>query len=69
MDFSKIDMGELGRHLFSKILKATASDGNYEDIKTEVDRKDVMYVDESFPPNEFSLISDWEDDEVYDKIK
>jgi hypothetical protein len=28
----QIDMGELGRHLFAKIMKATASDGTYGEI-------------------------------------
>lgn len=32
MDFSQIDMGEFGRHLFSKILKATASDGTFAEV-------------------------------------
>ena len=64
MDFSKIDMGEFGRHLFAKILKATASDGTYEDIMNEMVKKDSKYTDESFPPNETSLINDWEEDEV-----
>jgi hypothetical protein len=39
MDFSKIDMGEFGHHLFAKILKATASDGSYVDIMNEMVKK------------------------------
>jgi hypothetical protein len=35
MDFKKIDMGELGRQLFAKILKATASDGKFNEIYEE----------------------------------
>ena len=57
-------MGELGRHLFAKILKATASDGTFTEIYEECKLKNQPYTDESFPPNEFSLISDWEDGEV-----
>ena len=56
MDFSKIDMGEFGRHLFSKILKATASDGNYTDVMKAMEAKNSQYTDESFPPDEHSLI-------------
>lgn len=69
VDFKKIDMGELGRHLFAKILKATASDGTFNEIFEEVKAKGEKYEDESFPPNEFSLISDWDEPEVADKIK
>ena len=69
MDFSKIDMGELGRHLFARILKATASDGKFMEILEECKLKDEPYTDESFPPNEFSLIKDWDDDDVFDKVR
>lgn len=69
VDFKKIDMGELGRHLFAKILKATASDGKFNEIYEECKLKNEPYQDESFPPNEFSLISDWEEPEVQDKIR
>ena len=60
MDFKKIDMGELGRQLFAKILKATASDGKFTEILEECSLKKEKYTDESFPPNEFSLIQDWD---------
>ena len=69
VDFKKIDMGELGRHLFAKILKATASDGKFTEIYEECKMKQTPYEDESFPPNEFSLISDWDEGEVQDKVK
>ena len=69
VDFKKLDMGELGRHLFAKILKATASDGSFNEIYEECKTKQQPYEDESFPPNEFSLISDWEDEEVADKVR
>ena len=58
VDFKKLDMGELGRHLFAKILKATASDGTFQEIYEECKAKNQPYEDESFPPTEFSLISD-----------
>ena len=29
MDFKEIDIGELGRNIFAKILKATATPGSY----------------------------------------
>jgi len=64
-----IDLGELGRHLFAKILKATASDGKFNEIFEECKMKNTPYQDESFPPNEFSLISDWEEPEVQDKVR
>ena len=63
MDFKKIDMGELGRQLFAKILKATASDGKFVEILEECQLKQEKYTDESFPPNEFSLITDWDEEE------
>ena len=62
-------MGELGRHLFAKILKATASDGNFEDIMAECLAKDTKYEDESFPAAEESLIADWSDPDVQDKVR
>lgn len=39
------------------------------EILEEVKLKGQAYKDESFPPNEFSLISDWEDDECFDKVR
>ena len=69
VDFKKLDMGELGRHLFAKILKATASDGTFQEIYEECKAKNQPYEDESFPPTEFSLISDWEEPEVQDKVR
>ena len=69
MDFSKIDMGEFGRHLFSKILKATASDGTFAEVMNAIQKTKGKYTDESFPPNEFSLIKDWEDYDVQSKVR
>ena len=35
MDLNEINLGELGRQIFARLLKATASDGTYEDILYE----------------------------------
>lgn len=35
MDFKDIDIGELGRNIFAKILKSTATHGSYEDTLEE----------------------------------
>ena len=70
VDFNDIDMGEFGRHLFQKLLKATASEVEYADVLDLVSTKKLEnYVDESFPPNEFSLIHDWDDPEVRSKVR
>jgi hypothetical protein len=65
----KLNLGEFGRHLFSKILKATASDGKYLEVLEEVKIKGEPFTDEVFPPNEFSLIRDWDDPEVAAVVK
>ena len=65
----RIDMGELGRHLFAKIMKATASDGTYSEVMQECAKTQSKYTDESFPPTETSLINDWEEEEVQDKVR
>lgn len=65
----QIDMGELGRHLFAKIMKATATDGTYSEIMQHCAKTQDKYTDESFPPNETSLINDWEEEEVQDKVR
>ncbi len=64
MDFSQIDMKEFGRHLFAKILKATSEEENFSEIMHSQAKKDTKFTDTSFPPNENSLINDWEDYEV-----
>ena len=43
VDFKQLDMGELGRHLFAKILKATASDGTFTEIYEECKLKNQPY--------------------------
>jgi hypothetical protein len=65
----KLNLGEFGRHLFSKILKATASDGKYLEVLEEVKMKGEPFTDEVFPPSEFSLIRDWDDPEVQSVVK
>lgn len=69
MDFSKIDMKEFGRHLLSKILKATAEEESYSEIIQSMAKKNGKFKDTSFPPNEFSLISDWDEEDVQDKVR
>lgn len=71
IDFKEIDIGELGRNIFAKILKATASAGSYDDVLEECLWKGIKYTDESFPPEKKSLIYDWTDpsDDVQDKVE
>jgi len=64
MELKDINLGELGRHLFSKILKATASDGKYADILADCVAKDKQYEDETFPAAEESIIANWNDPDV-----
>lgn len=61
-EFADVDLGELGRNLFGKLLRATASDGTYEDMLAQCERKKTQYVDDSFPAKAKSLISDWNDE-------
>lgn len=70
MDLSDIDIGEFGRNIFAKILKATAVPGTYEDVLEECQYKNVKFTDESFPPEPKSLIDDWNDEaeEVQEKV-
>ena len=70
MDFKDIDIGELGRNIFAKILKATATPGSYNDILEECQFRGIKYTDESFPPDKKSLINDWNDksDDVQEKV-
>ena len=35
MELKDIDLGELGRNLFAKLLRATASDGSLDDMKAD----------------------------------
>merc|ERR1712166_14481 len=70
MDFKDIDIGELGRNIFSKIMKATATPGAYSDVLEECEYRGKKFTDESFPPEKKSLIPDWNDpdDEVQEKV-
>lgn len=51
MDFGEIDMGELGRQIFCRLLKATASEGCFTDILEECSDTKKVFEDESFPAN------------------
>ena len=62
------ELGELGRVLFAKLLRVTASDGSYEDIMLHCQAKNSKYIDDSFPPMKKSLINDWSDENVSDKV-
>ena len=68
--FKEVDLGELGRNLFGKLLRATASDGSYEDILAQCERKKTKYIDDSFPPKAKSLINDWNDEseDIQEKV-
>jgi hypothetical protein len=39
------------------------------DSKPFIEKKDSPFTDTSFPPNENSLISDWDDENVQDKVR
>ena len=69
VDLKDIDMGEFGRHLFQKLLKATATEASYADVMDRLEEQgSTQWEDEAIPPNEYSLIKDWEDEEVLDKV-
>ena len=69
-DYKDVDIGELGRHLFAKLLRATASDGSFEDMMAHCETKKTKYTDDSFPPREKSLINDWNDEseDIQEKV-
>ena len=66
-----INLGELGRNLFAKLLRATASDGSLEDMMQHCQTKKIKYTDDSFPPSKKSLINDWNDDadDIQEKVE
>ena len=70
MELKDIDLGELGRNLFAKLLRATASDGSLDDMMEYCSKKKIKYVDDSFPPSKKSLINDWNDDadDIQEKV-
>jgi len=37
--FKDVDMGELGRNLFARLLRATSSDGSFEDLMAYCSKK------------------------------
>ena len=69
-DLKNVDMGELGRHLFAKLLRCTASDGSLEDMMEYCEKKKTKYVDDMFPASKKSLINDWNDeaDDIKEKV-
>lgn len=66
-----IDMGELGRNLFARLLRTTASDGTFEDMMEHCQRTKKKHTDEAFPPKKKSLINDWNDeaDDIQEKVE
>ena len=70
-DLKDIDMGELGRHLFAKLLRCTASDGTLDDMMEYCVKKKCKYTDDMFPPTKKSLINDWNDesDDIQEKVE
>lgn len=71
MDFKDIDIGELGRNIFAKILKSTATRGSNNDVMQECIYKNIKFKDDSFPPTKESLINDWNDqsDDIQEKVE
>ena len=79
MDFAYENLGEFGHKLFVRILEFTSNEGKFNnfqiskgDFETMLNRckkLGVKYEDENFPPNENSLISNWDEDEVQDKVE
>jgi hypothetical protein len=50
------------------LLNATASEGGLDDVIKQVKASGKAYVDDTFPSTQSSLISDWKDPDVQDKI-
>lgn len=71
MELKDIDLGELGRNLFAKLLRVTASDGSLDDMLEYCSKKKIKYTDDSFPPSKKSLINDWNDesDDIQEKVE
>jgi len=71
MNLKDINLGELGRNLFAKLLRTTASDGSFQDIMNNCHSKKIKYIDDSFPPDKKSLINDWNDesDDIQEKVQ
>lgn len=69
MGMKDINMGEFGRHLFKRLLKSTASSNGYLDVLEQLTEQGLEnYKDESFPANESSLITDWNEEEVQEFV-
>jgi len=71
MDFKDIDMGELGRNILAKVLKATSTQGAYTDVQEECEFRGVKFTDETFPPEKKSLMHNWEDpaEDIQEKVE
>jgi hypothetical protein len=55
--------------LFIKILEETSSEGDFEDLYKRCVKRSEEFVDETFPSKKASLIIDWNESEVQDKVK
>ena len=54
--------------MLHKILEETSSDGNFQELYERCARNGLEYDDLVFPAGPTSLINDWDDDEVMDKV-
>ena len=64
------DIGFFGKELFERLLRATSSDGSFDDILAFCQKKKKKYTDDSFPPTAKSLINDWTDEseDILEKV-
>lgn len=64
------DLGIFGKELFERLLRATSSDGSFDDILAFCQKKKKKYTDDSFPPTAKSLINDWTDEseDILEKV-
>ena len=72
--FAKILKATSEEENFSEIMQAMVKKESMpsmfkKDSKAFIEKKDSPFMDTSFPPNENSLISDWDDDNVQDKVR
>lgn len=69
MNLDGVNLGELGRQLLAKLLQATASEGGLDEVREQVKATGKEYTDDTFPSTQSSLITDWKDPEVQDKVQ
>eukprot|EP00347_Sterkiella_histriomuscorum_P016663 403352333 len=67
MNLTSLNIGELGRQIFARLLKSTASDGTLDDILYECEQQNEPYCDEEFPASNQSLVKNWRDPSCQDK--